>query len=154
MKRWLVIVLAVLLLAVLGFGGLYLGGIIGGGDKPEEAAAPPPPTLPTVPDVAYFELKNVILPANRDGKFRNYINFVFKLEVKDDATAQALKDKEPHMRAALVSSFSTQPIETKVGPADFDDVAFRARVKEELAKVVGPDVVLGVLVARVLPIKG
>lgn len=153
MKRWLLIVIAVLLLAVLGFGGLYMGGFIGGSDKPE-AEAPPPPTLPTVPDVAYFELKNVILPANRDGKFRNYINFVFKLEVKDEAAALALRDKEAHMRAALVSAFSTEPIETKVGPADFEDGPFRARVMAELVKVLGPDVVLGVLVERVLPIKG
>ncbi|RJF86951.1 hypothetical protein D3874_07910 [Oleomonas cavernae] len=145
---------AVLVLAVLGFGGLYLGGFILAG--PDTQMPPPAPvaTLPTVPDVAYLELKNVILPANRGGQFRNYINFTFKIEVKDEATAQTLKEREVYMRAALVGAFSTEPIETKTGPADFDDAVFRARVLAELVKVAGPDLIQGVLIERVLPIKG
>lgn len=154
MKRWILAIVALLVLAVLGFGGLYLGGFILAGPDPEAPPPVPVATLPTVPEVAYLELKNVILPANRGGQFRNYINFTFKIEVKDDATVQALRAREAHMRAALVGAFSTEPIETKTGPADFDDVAFRARVLAELVKAVGPDLIQGVLIQRVLPIKG
>ncbi|MCF4164482.1 hypothetical protein L2U69_02320 [Zavarzinia compransoris] len=160
MKRIVIIIVAVLLLAGLAVGGLYMGGFIFA--APEEAAAEEPapePTLPELPAVVYFELGNVILPAYRGGQFRNYINFVFRIEVADEATVEKLRDRTPHMRAALVADFSVAPIETEDGPADFDDATVRARVLAALRRATGKDaagedIVRGVLIDRVLPIRG
>lgn len=158
MKRIVIILVAILLLAGIAVAGLYFGGFIlqPPADAGAEAAKAPalPATLPTVPESAYYELKNVMLPAVRDGRFRNYINFDFKVEVKDEATAQQLKERNAHMRAALVSDFSTTPIETRDGPADFDDALVRARVLAALRRAAGEDVVQDVLIDRVLPVKG
>lgn len=158
MKRIVIILVAVLLLAGIAVAGLYFGGFIlqppADAQAGQEKAPPPPATLPAIPESAYYELKNVMLPAVRDGRFRNYINFDFKVEVKDEATAQQLKERNAHMRAALVSDFSTTPIETRDGPADFDDASVRARVLSALRRAAGEDVVQDVLIDRVLPVKG
>ncbi|PWR23715.1 hypothetical protein [Zavarzinia compransoris] len=157
MKRIIIILVAGLLLAGIAVAGLYFGGFIlqAPAAAETEAAPPPPPaTLPVVPDSALLELKNVMLPANRGGRFRNYINFDFKVEVKDEATALQLKQRVAHMRAALVADFSVEPIETRDGPADFDDAVIRARVLAALRRAAGEDIVQDVLIDRVLPVKG
>ncbi|MFZ2869596.1 hypothetical protein [Zavarzinia sp.] len=156
MKRWMIAVVALLLLAGLAVGGLYLGGFILAAPGADEAAAeaPPPATLPELPEAAYFEMKNVLLPAYRGGTFRNYIAFSFKVEVKDEATALLLRDRNAHMRSALMNDFSRQPIETRDGPADFDDTVFRARVLDALRRSAGDIDVRGVLIESVLPVKG
>lgn len=153
MKRILIIVVIVLLLGGVGFGGLYLGGFVLSDTASEEARPAPPPTLPEVAPAAYLELSNVILPAYRKGVLRNYIAFTLRVEVKDEATVETLRDRVPHMRAALVSDFSVRPIETKDGPADFDDAEVRGRILAALRRAAGEDVVQGVLIDRVLPIK-
>lgn len=155
MKRWIVALVALLVLAGLAVGGLYMGGfILATPDTDEAAAPPPPPTLPELPEAGYFELKNVLLPANRGGTFRNYIAFSFKVEVKDEATALLLRDRNAHMRSALMNEFSLQPIETRDGPADFDDAVVRARVLDALRRSSGDIEVRGVLIQSVLPVKG
>lgn len=159
MRRWIIFNIILAILLFLAVGGLYMSGVIKttGSETAEvpPPPPPPPPTLPVLPDVAYMELRNVILPAVRDGKFRNYINFTFRLEVKDALTVESLRSREAHMRAALVSAFSVQPIETRVGPADFEDAPFRARVLQELRKAAGDESsIQDVLIGRVLPIRG
>lgn len=156
MKRWIIAVVALLVLAVVGVGGLYMAGIISlGGENAEAAAEPPPPaTLPELSEAAYYELKNVMLPAYRGGTFRHYIAFNFKLEVKDEPSVQQLQDRNAHMRAALQNEFSRRPIEIRDGPTDFDEPALRARLLETLRGVTGEIEVRAVLIDRVLPVKG
>ncbi len=153
MKRWIIALVALLVMAGLAVGGLYMGGFILAAPDTEEAVAPPA-TLPELPEVAYFELKNVMLPAYRGGTFRNYIAFSFKVEVKDEATVLRLRDRNAHMRSALMNDFSSQPIETRDGPADFDDAVVRARVLDALRRSAGDIEVRGVLIQSVLPVKG
>lgn len=154
MKRWMIAVLALLVLAGLAGGGLYFSGILEPGEGEAAVEAPPPATLPEIPEAAYYELKNVLLPAYRSGTFRNYIAFSFKVEVKDEATALLLRDRNAHMRAALMNDFSRQPIETRDGPADFDQTTVRARVLDALRRSSGDIEVRDVLVTSVLPVKG
>lgn len=153
MKRWIIAVVALLVMAGLAVGGLYMGGFIFATPDTEQAVAPPP-TLPELPEAAYFELKNVLLPAYRGGTFRNYIAFSFKVEVKDEATVLLLRERNAHMRSALMNDFSRQPIETRDGPADFDDAVVRARVLDALRRSAGDVEVRGVLIDSVLPVKG
>lgn len=153
MKRWMIAVTALLVLAGLAVGGLYFSGILAPGGE-AEAEAPPPATVPEIPEAAYYELKNVLLPAYRSGTFRNYIAFSFKVEVKDEATALLLRDRNAHMRAALMNDFSRQPIETRDGPADFDQAVVRTRVLDALRRSSGEIEVRDVLVTSVLPVKG
>lgn len=160
MKRIVIIIVAILVLSGIAVGGLYMGGFIFAPPQEPVATEPAPaPTLPEMPDVAYFELGNVILPAYRGDQFRNYINFGFRIEVANELVVEQLREKTPHMRAALVADFSVTPIATKDGPADFDDSDVRARILAALRRATGKDaagedIVRGVLIDRVLPIKG
>ncbi|MFA5123290.1 hypothetical protein [Zavarzinia sp.] len=153
MRRWRWIALAIVVLALIGAGGLYLGGFLPFGGATDEAAAAPPPTLPQVEERTYFELKNVILPAVRNGKLRNYIAFTFKIEVKDLEASNRLKEREPHIRAALVALFSSDPIQTGDGPADFDEIPFREKALAAIRKAAGDIEITGMLVSSILPIK-
>lgn len=155
MRRWLIIGGLLGLLAGAAAGGAYFAGLFEA--PPERAAGAVEPIEAAPPDlskIAYFRLTSLMVPAVRGGRFRNYLSFDLQIEVADEATAIGLREREPFLRDALLRSFSKDPVETRDGPADFDSTALRQRLTEVIQGVVGADIATGVLIIRVLPIKG
>lgn len=149
-RRWLIIAVILGLLAAVAAGGAYFAGLF----DPVPETVPIEPERPAVPEIAYFRLSGVMVPAVRDGRFRNYLSFDLQIEVKDEAVAMTLKDREPFLRDALLRSFSKEPVVTRDGPADFDTDAIRRRLTAIVQGVLGADTAQGVLIIRALPIRG
>lgn len=154
MRRWLIIAVLLVVLAALAAGGAILSGAFERAEPAAETDSAAEPTPVTAPAVAYFGLNGLMVPAVRNGRFRNYLSFDLKIEVPDEAAAIAARTKEPYLRDALLRSFSKQPVETRDGPADFDTETVRSRLSDIIHQVIGGDSAGEVLIIRVLPIRG
>jgi hypothetical protein len=91
-------------------------------------------------------LATVALPLVVDGQIANYVFVSVKLTLTPHADSNALRDKEPYFRDALVRAAHRAPF---VRPGDFnhlDEAKLKAAMYREATAIAGPGKILSVTV--------
>ena len=109
------------------------------------AESAPPPTDQSV------TLATVALPVVIDGQIDNYIFVSIKLLLTPRADTNALRDKEPYFRDALVRAAHRTPFVLPNDANRLDDNRLKAVLYREAVGLVGPGKIQGVVILSETP---
>jgi hypothetical protein len=111
-----------------------------------QASAPPKPSpAPTL------LMSPMPLPVVQDGRLVNYIYVNLRLTLSPKADADALRDKEPMFRDALVRAAHRTRLAPPKDNNSLDEAKLRTVLLAESVRVAGPGMVTGVQVLRAEP---
>lgn len=117
--------------------------------KPEEPAKPEEAALPVEAKPILVSVDHVVAPLTRNGEVSGYAYLNVNIEVADQATAQAVKDNLPRIRASFAQDLYDRSITDPQNPERADIEAVRARLLGDARTVFGADAVKQVYIVQV-----
>lgn len=91
------------------------------------------------------------LPVISQGRLRNYVFVSLRLRLAPGVDPEAMQEKEPYFRDALVRAGHRMPFTLASDWTRLDETALKRTMMLEAARLVGPGVIIGVEIAKSTP---
>ncbi|MBX7247814.1 MAG: hypothetical protein K1X35_02060 [Caulobacteraceae bacterium] len=92
----------------------------------------------------YVDLSPVAVPSMEGRRLKNYIFCAVRLKLTPRADSQALRDKEPYFRDAIVRAAHRTAFNLPTDYDRLDEARFKAVMLQEAARIAGPGLIAGV----------
>ncbi len=95
-------------------------------------------------DGQYVNISPVALPIIVNGQLINFVFVTVRLNLSPSASVNALRDKEPYFRDALVHTAYRRPFVVPTNYTLVDIPALKARMMDEASRIAGPGAIASV----------
>jgi hypothetical protein len=89
-------------------------------------------------EAQYIDLANAALPVIAEGRLRNYVFVMVRVNLSPTADAAKMREKEPFLRDAMVRAAHATPFTVPGDLTRLDEAKLKAAVRRDAVRLLGP----------------